>query len=119
MEHPVSPVGSRGDRRVPQAPVPQGSCSTVAEEVVDVQQQDENGSMPKEQILEMIFKFMGLKPPHVVRAATAFSMFNSWKHSSRRLPERAQPSELADTIVACLRKHGRASWHATAPPSAA
>ena len=65
-----------------------------------------------------ILRYLGLKPPHVYKAAAAFTLFSSLKHSDSR--EAKAPSTMlgANLFVASIRRHGRARWH-SAPPRAA
>ena len=72
----------------------------------------------EEQTSEML-RCLGIRPPHAYKAAAAFTMYSTFKHSSSRV---AGASSLtvaaANIIVASIRRHGRARWHG-APPSAA
>ena len=61
-----------------------------------------------------ILRCLGLKPPHAYRAAAAFTMYSSFKHSSSR----SSTIAAANLVVASMRRHGRTKWH-QGPPRAA
>ena len=61
-----------------------------------------------------ILRCLGVKPPHGHRAAAAFTLYSSFKHSSTRTTGAQLVLAAAHLIVASMRKHGRASWHS--PP---
>ena len=58
-----------------------------------------------------ILRCLGVKPPHGHRAAAAFTLYSSFKHSSMRLAGAPLLLAAANTIVASMRRHGRAGWH--------
>ena len=66
-----------------------------------------------------ILRCLGVKPPHGYKAAAAFTMYSTFKHSSLRVPGApSQTVAAANVIVASIRRHGRSQWHA-GPPRAA
>ncbi len=66
-----------------------------------------------------ILRCLGLKPPHVYKAAAAFTMYSSFKHSNSREADASSSTiAAANLVVASMRKHGRAKWH-QGPPRAA
>ena len=66
-----------------------------------------------------ILRYLGLKPPHVYKAAAAFTLFSSLKHIDSREAKASSSTMVgANLFVASIRRHGRARWH-SAPPRAA
>ena len=61
-----------------------------------------------------ILRYLGVKPPHGHRAAAAFTLYSSFKHSSSRTAGAPLVLAAANLMVACMRKHGRSMWHSPA-----
>ncbi len=77
-----------------------------------------NNEENEEQTIE-ILRWIGVKPPHGHRAAVAFTMYSTFKHSSSRVPGApSQTVAAANIIVASIRRHGRSHWHEVPPAHA-